>query len=115
MYTHTHTHTDILTRILPKHRHRRRKIAGLLYINYSNTCWVPTVVLAYKKSRGYRPAKLSNRLSQNIQDVRRSHKVYRETWRVELTAGGKSLAVVKLQRGEFVSIYNSDDATESHT
>ena len=37
-------------------------------------------------------------------ESRQSHKVYRgnyENWRVELTAGGKSFAVVKIQRGIF--------------
>ena len=39
-----------------------------------------------------------------------------ENWRVELTAGRKSLTEVKIQTGIFtITIHNSDDATESHT
>ena len=40
----------------------------------------------------YCPTKLENRLSQNWQDIRQSHKVYLKYYQncsVELTAGGK--------------------------
>ena len=30
------------------------------------------------KGMGYRPAKVDNRLSQNVQEIRRNHKVYRK-------------------------------------
>ena len=46
----------------------------------------------------------------------------RKTWRVELTAGGESLAETKIQKGIFqgdatiiITIYNCDDATQLHT
>ena len=56
-----------------------------------------------QKGVWYGPTKLDNKLSQNVQNIR-SHKIYRETmktWRVQLTAGGKSLAEAKIQRGIF--------------
>ena len=37
-----------------------------------------------------------------------------KTWRVELTAGGRSIAETKIQRGIFQGD-NSHDATEPHT
>ena len=53
------------------------------------------------KSKQYDSEKLDNSLFENVPDIRQSHKVYRkknmENLRVELTAGGKSLAKVKIQ------------------
>ena len=52
----------------------------------------------------YGSAKLDNKLPQNVQI---SHEVINfiektlKTWRVELTAGGRSLAEAKIQRGIF--------------
>ena len=58
----------------------------------------------HKKSIWHGPAKLDNRLSQNVRGIRWSHNVYRDTmenWRLELTAGDISLTGVKIQRGIF--------------
>ena len=52
----------------------------------------------------YNPAELYNRLSQNVQDIQRSHKVYQKypgKLEIELRAREKSLAVVKIQREIF--------------
>ena len=38
-----------------------------------------------------------------------------ETWRTELRAGDKCLAAVKIQKATFLTICNSDDATQSHS
>ena len=57
-----------------------------------------------QKRMWYGPAKLDNKLPQNIQNIRWSHKLYRETmksWKVELIAGGRILAEAKVQRGIF--------------
>ena len=43
-------------------------------------------------------------MSQNVQDIRPSHKVYRKyhgNWRIELTAEGKGLTEVKMQKEIF--------------
>ena len=47
---------------------------------------------------------LDSTVSQNVPDTGRSHKVYRENQgkrKVDLTARGKGLAGVKIQRGKF--------------
>ena len=58
-----------------------------------------------QKGIGYGSAKLDNKLSQNVHNITWSHKLHRKktwkNWRVELTAGGKSLAETKIQRGIF--------------
>ena len=49
------------------------------------------------------PAILDGRLSKNVQDIRQSHKATKamKNWKVELKAGGKSLAKVKIERSIF--------------
>ena len=48
-----------------------------------------------KKSIWYDPAKVDNKLLQNVPAIRRSHELYQENH------GGKSLPEVKIQRGIF--------------
>ena len=70
-----------------------------------------------QKGIGYGLAKLDNKLSQNVQDIRRSQKLIEDTmknWRLELTARGKSWAGVKVHSAITITIYDSDDATQSH-
>ena len=77
-----------------------------------------------RKSIWYIPAKLDNRLFQNVQvtaEVIKFIKNTMEKWTVELTALGKSLTEVKnLERDLpgrctiFITICNSDGATQSH-
>ena len=47
------------------------------------------------------PAKLDNKLPQNVQNIINFIEKTMKTWKVELTAGGRSLAEVKVQRGIF--------------
>ena len=57
-----------------------------------------------QKGMWYGSAKLDDKRPQNIQNIRWGHKLYREkikTWRVESTAGGRSLAETKIYRGIF--------------
>ena len=73
----------------------------------------------------YGPAKLDNRLSQNVLDTRRSYKVYRK-YHGKLESQNDSKRK-KLNRGEnlerdlpgrcalTITICNWDDATQSHT
>ena len=52
-------------------------------------------------------ANLDSRLSQNVEDIPQSHKIHHrshEKWKVELTAGGKTLAEVKIQSGIFQDV-----------
>ena len=57
-----------------------------------------------QKSIWYGPAKLDNKLPQNVQNIRQSHKLYRENHEnleSGLTAGWRSLAEVKIESGIF--------------
>ena len=70
-------------------------------------------------------AKLDNKLSQNVQNITRNHKLHRKTmknWRVELTAGGKKFGRNKDPKRDFPrrctatpTIHNCYDATNPHT
>ena len=78
-----------------------------------------------QKGLWYGPAKLYNRLPQNVQNIRRSHKVYRE-YHVKLESGIDSRSI-KLSWGEnqerdvrgrcviTITICNWDDDSELHT
>ena len=78
-----------------------------------------------QKGIRYGPAKLNNRLSQNVQNIQRSHKVHRENH--EKQESGTESRRKKLSRGAnpernlpgrwafTFTICNSGDATESHT
>ena len=73
----------------------------------------------------YGPAKLDDRLYQNVQDTRRRHKVYRENH--EKLASGIDSQRKKFSWGKnperyipwvciiTITVYNSDDATQLHT
>ena len=74
--------------------------------------------------KAYSPAKLDNRLSENVEDIRQIHKARRgnnQNYKMELTPGETCLAEVKIQRGIrrryvfTITICNSNDATQSHT
>ena len=58
-----------------------------------------------QKGIGYGSTKLDNKLSQNVQNITRNLTLHRKknmkNWRVKLTAGGKSLAETKIQKGIF--------------
>ena len=64
----------------------------------------------------------SGKLSQNLQDIHQSHKVYRgnhENWKVELTAVGGSCGenperYIPGRCAITITICNIDDATQSH-
>ena len=54
-----------------------------------------------QKGIWYGPIKLDNKLSENVQNIRWSRKLYQEnlkTWRVKLTTGGRSLIEAKIER-----------------
>ena len=60
-----------------------------------------------KKALWYGPTILDNRVSKNVEDIRQSHYIhYRrmKNWKAELTAGGKSLAEDKFQKGIFQGV-----------
>ena len=104
----------VIRELFPEEQNRCRKgtrgTAELLYIDQhipkdSKTRWKNVARRGLITKRlWYDPSKLDNTLSQNVQDIRRIIKLNEETmenWRVELSAGGKSLAKVKIQRGIF--------------
>ena len=67
--------------------------------NLAMTC------IDYKKGRWYGPIKLDYRISKNVQNIQPSHKLHRsciKNWLVELTARGKILVEVKIQRNIFL-------------
>ena len=76
----------------------------------------------YKKSVRQSPTKMDNRQSQNVQDVRRSHKVYWEDdgkleietdfrWKI-LSWGESPEKYLPGRRPIYITYCNSDDATE---
>ena len=59
-----------------------------------------------QKSIWHGATKLDNKLPQNVQNITWSHKLLpyektMKTWRVELTAGRRNVAEIKIQRGIF--------------
>ena len=73
----------------------------------------------------YGSAKLDNKLSQNVQNITRNHKLHREkheNWRVELESRRKKLGWNKDPKRYFPrrctitpTIHNCHDATKPHT
>ena len=79
-----------------------------------------------QKGIWYGSAKLDNKLSKNVQNITRSHKLHKKknmkNWGVELTAGGKKPGWNKDPKRYFLrrctitpTIHNYHDATKPHT
>ena len=84
---------------------------------------IDIVWIDYKKAYMVQRSRIIDSLKMyKISKVIRFIENTMENWRVELTAGGKSLTKVKIWRGIFqenvlspLTICNSHDATQSHT
>ena len=78
-----------------------------------------------QKVTRYVPANLDNKLSQNREDIRLSHKDYRENHeklesvidmgKKKFSTGENPERYIPGRQTFTISIYNSNDATQSHT